>query len=223
LKDFVTIRLGPASLLGGIMSPFSGFAESGDAVSSNSLKLSQGDNMKRALTICGLLCALMIGVAAVSAQKGANFAGTWELDKSKSQLSQRQADSIKSATWTVTQDDKQLTSEQKIERVEGGGGGGGGRGRGFGMGSGALTVKLDGSETTTESERGKTVSKVKWLNGGTALEITSVTSGEFQGNAFTRTTTEHWELADGGKTLKIHVKSESPRGAQESTYVLTKK
>src|SRR5215468_6603195 len=96
---------------------------------------------KRALTICAVFCALMIGGAAVSAQKGANFAGTWELDKAKSQLSQRQADSIKSATWTVTQDDKQLTSEQKIERVEGGGGYGG-RGRGFGMG-GPLTVKLD--------------------------------------------------------------------------------
>jgi hypothetical protein len=205
------------------MSPFLSFVERGDAVNSNTLKISQGDNMKRALTICGLFCALMIGVAAVSAQKGANFAGTWELDKSKSQLSQRQADSIKSATWTVTQDDKQLTSEQKIERVEGGGGGGGGRGRGFGMGSGALTVKLDGSETTTESERGKLTSKAKWLNDGKTLEITSVRSGEFQGNAFTSTTTEHWELADGGKTLKVHVKTESPRGAQESTYVLSKK
>ncbi|HEU0177147.1 MAG TPA: hypothetical protein VFV58_23025 [Blastocatellia bacterium] len=176
--------------------------------------------MKRALTVCGLFCALTIGVAAVSAQKGANFAGNWELDKAKSQLPQRQADSIKSATWTVTQDDKQLTSEQKIERVEGGGGG---RGRGFGMGGGRLTVKLDGSETTTESDRGKTVSKAKWVNGGKTLEITSVTSGEFQGNAFTRTTTENWELADGGNTLRIHVKTESQRGPQESTYVLTKK
>jgi len=179
--------------------------------------------MKRSLAISGLFFALMVGVAAVSAQKGANFAGNWELDKAKSQLPQRQADSIKSATWTVTQDDKQLTSEQKIERAEGAGGGGGGRGRGFGMGGGRLTVKLDGSETTTESDRGKTVSKAKWLNGGKTLEITSVTSGEFQGNAFTRTTTENWELADGGNTLRIHVKTESQRGPQESTYVLTKK
>lgn len=174
--------------------------------------------MKRALTICGLFCALMIGVAAVSAQKGANFAGTWELDKAKSQLPQRQADSIKSATWVITQDDKQITSEQKIERVEGGGGG-----RGFGMGGGTLTVKLDGSETTTESERGKSTSKAKWLNDGKTLEITSVTSGEFQGNAFTRTSTEHWELADDGKTLKVHRKTETQRGPQESTLVLTKK
>jgi hypothetical protein len=183
-------------------------------------QISQGDNtMKRALTICGLFCGLIIGVAAVSAQKGANFAGTWELDKAKSQLSQREADSIKSSTWTITQTDSQITAEQKIERVEGGGGG---RGRGLGMG-GPLTVKLDGSETTTESERGKSTSKAKWLNGGKTLEITSVTSGEFQGNAFTMTSTEHWDLADDGKTLKVHRKRETPRGAQESTYVLTNK
>jgi hypothetical protein len=204
-----------------MMSPFSSFAERGGAVSSNSLKISQGDNMKRVLTICGLFCALMIGVAAVSAQKGANFSGTWELDKSKSQLPQRQADSIKSSTWIVTQDGNQITVEQKTEYAEGAGGPGGGRGRGAGMG-GPMTVKLDGSETTTDTGRGKTVSKAKWLSAG-ALEITSVTSGEFNGNAFTRTSTEHFELADGGKTLKVLRKSEGRNGPQESTWVLTKK
>lgn len=173
--------------------------------------------MKRALTIYGLFCALMIGVAAVSAQKGANFAGTWELDKAKSQLPPRQADSIKSATWTVTQDTKQLTNDQKYEIVEDAVGGG------RGMGAGALTVKLDGSETTTESQGGKLTTKAKWTNDGKTLEITSVRSGEFQGNAFTMTTTEHWELADDGKTLKVHRKTETPRGPLESTWALTKK
>jgi hypothetical protein len=87
--------------------------------------------MKKLLAVCSVFCALMIGVAAVSAQKGANFAGTWELDKAKSQLPQMMVDNIKSATWTVTQDDKQLSREQKTERAEGaqgGPGGGGGRG-----------------------------------------------------------------------------------------------
>src|SRR5262245_34797044 len=147
--------------------------------------------MKRALTICGAFCALMIGLGAVSAQKVANFAGTWELDKAKSQLPQRQADSIKSSTWAVTQDDKQLTNEQKFEGVEDTGGGGG-------MGAAALTVKLDGSETTTETQRGKLTTKAKWTNDGKTLEITSVRSGESQGNAFTVTTTEHWELSEDG-------------------------
>ena len=91
------------------------------------------------------------------------------------------------------------------------------------MGGGALTVKLDGGETTAESQGGKTTTKAKWLNEGKTLEITSVRSGEFQGNAFTFTTTEHWELADGGKTLKVHRKTESQRGAQESTWVFAKK
>jgi len=187
----------------------------------NFTQIAQGDNtMKRALTFCGLFCALMIGGVAVRAQKGANFSGTWELDKAKSQLSQMMADSIKSATWIISQDDRQITTELKAERVEGAGGPGGGRGRGLGMGGGAVTVKFDGSETITESERGKTVSKAKWLNGGNTLEITSVTSGA---NGSTRTSTEHFELADGGKTLKVHRKTETQRGPQESTWVLTKK
>jgi hypothetical protein len=178
--------------------------------------------MKRALTVCGLFCALfcvlLIGVGAVSAQKGANFSGAWELDKSKSQLPQRQADGIKSSTWIVTQDGNQITVEQKTEYAEGAGGG---RGRG-GMGAGPITVKLDGSETTTETGRGKTVSKAKWSSDG-ALEIISVTSGEFNGNAFTRNSTERFELADGGKTLKVVRKSEGRNGPQESTWVLAKK
>lgn len=178
--------------------------------------------MKRALTVCGVFCAVLIGVAAVSAQKGANFAGAWELDKGKSQLPQMMADRLKAATWTVTQDDKQISREQKLDMAEGGGPGGGG-GRGMMGGGGPLTAKLDGSETTAESPGGKTTIKAKWLNEGKTLEITSVRSGEFQGNAFTFTTTEHWELADEGKTLKVHRKTESPRGPQESTWVFTKK
>src|SRR5262249_2538301 len=148
-------------LLGGIMSSLSSFAESGGAVSSNSLKFHRGPiMMKRALTICGLFCALILGAATVNAQSGnkgaqknakssqkdadgaqksVNFAGTWQLDKGKSQLPQRQADFIKSMTWIVTQDDKQLTREQQVElnqdAINGGGGGmGGGRGGGIGGG-----------------------------------------------------------------------------------------
>src|SRR5262245_1595504 len=179
--------------------------------------------MKRFYVACGLVAVLMIGVWAVSAaqSKGANFAGSWTLDKSKSELPQMMADNIKSATWTVTQDDKQLSREQKIERAEGGGGAGGGGGRGMGMmGGGPLTVRLDGSETTTENQRGKTTVKAKWGGDGKTLEVTSVINGEFNGNSFTMTTTEHWELADNGKTLKVHRKTETPRGPQESRWVL---
>jgi hypothetical protein len=181
--------------------------------------------MKRLFAVCSALCALLIAVAAVSAQKGANFAGTWELDKAKSQLPQMMADNIKGATWTVTQDDKQLSREQKIERAEGAQGGPGGGGRGGGMmgGGGQLTVKLDGSETTAENPRGKSTTKAKWLNDGKTLEVNTVSNFSTPNGDITTTSVEHWELADGGKTLKVHRKQETPRGTQESTWVFTKK
>jgi hypothetical protein len=258
------------------MSPLSSFAESGGAVSSNSLKFHRGPiMMKRALTICGLFCALILGAATVNAQSGnkgaqknakssqkdadgaqksVNFAGTWQLDKGKSQFPQRQADFIKSMTWIVTQDDKQLTREQQVETnqdaISGGGGGmgggrggmgggrrggyggggggggggiGGGGGRGGGMGGGrggrsgmgnsTLTVNLDGSETTNESQGGTTYT-AKWINDGKSLEINTA------GNA---SATEQWELADGGNTLKVHREAETQRGVQEWNYVFKKK
>jgi len=264
------------------MSPLSSFAESGGAVSSNSLKFHRGPiMMKRALTICGLLCALILGAATVNAQSGnkgvqknakssqkdadgaqksVNLAGTWQLDKGKSQFPQRQADFIKSMTWIVTQDDKQLTREQQVEMdqdaisgggggmgggrgggmgggrrggygggggggggggIGGGGGGRGGRGGGMGggrggrsgMGNSTLTVNLDGSETTNESQGGTTYT-AKWINDGKTLEIKTL------GNA---SATEQWELADGGKTLKVHREAETQRGAQEWNYVFKKK
>src|SRR3989442_11540835 len=92
--------------------------------------------MKRLFLIAGLMAAFMLLVVAASAQK-ASFAGPWSLDKSKSQgLSQRIQGADK-VTWTVTEDDKTISIEQK---VEGGqppaGGGGGGTGGGGGMGGG---------------------------------------------------------------------------------------
>jgi hypothetical protein len=182
------------------------------------IQISQGDNtMKRALTICGLFCALMIVVASVSAQKGANFAGTWELDKAKSKLPEMMANNLTSLTWTVTQTDAELKVEPKAEMAQGGGGGGG---RGMMGGNQSSTYKLDGSETTTDLTgrmTGKVTRKAKWAGDGKILELNAVTNADFNGNAFTSTSTEHWELADDGKTLKVHRKSESPRGTQEST------
>lgn len=185
--------------------------------------------MKRFFSACSFAAVLTIALSATgfAQAKGASFAGTWELDKSKSQLAGPMADAIQSATWTVTQDDKQLSREQKIERnpnAQGPGGGGGGGGRGGGMmGGGPLTVKLDGSETTAETQRGKSTSKAKWLNEGKTLEISTVANMSTPNGDFTITTTEHWELADGGKTLKVHRKQETQRGPMESTWVFAKK
>jgi hypothetical protein len=176
--------------------------------------------MKKRFLLLGscavLLLCLFVSADAQTKPAGANFAGTWVLDKAKSELSpmMRNFDGV---TWVITQDDKQLTREQKFE-----GGPGGGRGR---IGNVPLTVKLDGSETSTDAPAisGKRTAKSNWQGDGKILEVNVVTTGSFQGNDIKSTTTEHWELAEDGKVLKVHQKIEGTRGNFESKMIFNKK
>src|SRR5436190_13340640 len=122
--------------------------------------------MKRLFLIGGLTTAFLLLVVAASAQK-ANFAGTWVLDKSKSQnLSQRLQGADK-VTLTITQDDKTISLDTKIEGGQpagggggtgGGGGMGGGRPGGGGMG-GPQAYNLDGKEVTSDVPVGQATGK----------------------------------------------------------------
>src|SRR2546423_10537828 len=95
--------------------------------------------MKRLFLIAGLMAAFLLVVVAASAQK-ANFAGTWVLDKSKSQNLSPRMQGADKVTLTITQDDKTITLDPlKIEGGQppaGGGAGGGGGTGGGGMGGG---------------------------------------------------------------------------------------
>src|SRR5947207_15160749 len=91
--------------------------------------------MKRLFLIAGLMAAFMLLVVAASAQK-AGFAGTWSLDKSKSQGLSTRIQGADKVTWTVAQDDKTVSIDQKVEGGQPSGGGGGGTGGGGGMGGG---------------------------------------------------------------------------------------
>ncbi|MGE0102049.1 MAG: hypothetical protein AB7H86_06735 [Blastocatellales bacterium] len=176
--------------------------------------------MKRVLAVFSLIALMAIGAAAQS--KGANFAGTWELDKAKSELPEMMQ-AIEGMTWTVTQSDAEVSRTQQVAgAMAGPGGGGGGRGGGRGMGNQPMTAKLDGTDNVVETPRGKTTITAKWMDGG-KLEIKSVANISMQGNEFTMTTTEHWELADGGKVLKVHQVRETPRGEMTSKLVFNKK
>jgi hypothetical protein len=88
-----------------------------------------------------------------------------------------------------------------------------------------LTYKLDGSETKMESAGGRggaATLKASWKDNGKALELTNTRTFNAQGNEMTRTSREHWELAEGGKVLKVKRTTESPRGTQEATLVFTR-
>src|SRR2546422_11561793 len=108
--------------------------------------------MRRALLMGGMMAALALATLATSA--AANFAGTWTLDKAKSQgLSPRMQGADK-VTWTITQDDKTISIDQKIVGGQppaggggGGAGGGGGMGGGGGRGAGGRPVRLPISST----------------------------------------------------------------------------
>ena len=169
--------------------------------------------MKRSLVFLSLCCVLMVGFLSVNAAAPANFSGTWSLDKAKSEGLQGPMASL-DQTWVVIQDAKSFNVEASFS--------GGDQPRP----PQKRSYNLDGSETMQEMTGrmpGKAALKAKWQGDGKILELNSVLKAQVQGNDVTITTTEHWELADGGKTLKVHREQESPRGKQETKLTFVKK
>src|ERR687897_551047 len=118
--------------------------------------------MRKLLYAFGLTIALVFALAAQAAAP--NFAGTWTLDKSKSQGLSQRMQNVESASWVITQTDKEISIEEKITGgappagAAGGTGGAGGQGQGGGPGRGMMgprVFNLDGTETTGEMGRGK--------------------------------------------------------------------
>jgi hypothetical protein len=175
--------------------------------------------MKRAFLITGLMAALALAVFAASA---ANFAGTWALDKTKSQgLSPRMAGADK-VTWTITQDANTITIDSKVEGGQPAGGGGMGGGRGP---AGPSSYKLDGSETSMDvpfgQMTGKATLKATWA--GDALELSRKTTFTTPDGERTSTSTQKLSLSGDGKVLTAVVHSEGGRGGpQDSTLVFNK-
>jgi hypothetical protein len=152
-----------------------------------------------------------------------------------------------SASWVITQTEKEITLEEKMTggtppagsppaggppaggppagaAPAGGppaGGGGGGQGRGMGMG-GPRTFNLDGSETTTENERGKTVRKATVSADGKTIELTSKSTFQGPNGEVTLNSSDKLQLSADGKVLTVNRHSESPRGTQDSTLVFNK-
>jgi hypothetical protein len=189
--------------------------------------------MKKTSVLAAFFCLLFAASAGFAQNKAANFAGNWELDLTKSKLPERMR--IESMTMNVTQTDKELKVETNTKRPappEGApGGGGGGMGRGGGMGGGSATVSysLDEKEMTSKNEASgnmlastTTLKAMKEKDG--KLKLTSNRSFETPNGTMTSTSTETWELVDGGKGLKVTRNTESSRGgSQSSEMYFTKK
>src|SRR2546423_10985542 len=120
--------------------------------------------MRKLFLVAGLTAAFMLLVVAASAQK-TSFAGSWGLDKTKSQgLSQRTMGADK-VTLTITQDDKTISLDTKIEGGQPpagggpGGGGGGGRSGGGRPPARPTTYYLDCVEVTSDVSFGQNTRK----------------------------------------------------------------
>src|SRR5712692_3294675 len=177
--------------------------------------------MKRLFIIAGLMTAFGLAVLAASAAS-ANFAGTWTLDKAKSQGLSPRMQGADSVTWTITQDGKTISIDSKVTGGQPPAGGGGGAGGGMG---GPRTYNLDGKEVTTEGGGqmgGTNTTKSTWSSDGKTLELSSVRAGSFNGNDFKATSTDKLSLNGDGKVLTVARHSESPRGTQDSTLVFNK-
>lgn len=194
--------------------------------------------MRRLFLIAGLMTAFGLAVLAASAAS-ANFAGTWNLDKAKSQGLDPRMQNAESVVWTITQDDKTISIESKVTAGQppagappagapaagnppagaapGGPGGGGGRGTGMG---GPRSFNLDGKEVTAEVQGGNNTTKATWATN--TLELSSVRTGSRDGTEFKFTTIEKLALSGDGKVLTVNRHSESPRGTTDSTLVFNK-
>jgi hypothetical protein len=146
----------------------------------------------------------MIAVCGAAAAPS-KFAGVWVLNRSKSEGLTGALQNAE-VRMIVAQDDKQITTEQKVII------------RGREQPSQEFTYKFDGSETTAEVVRplaGTMKLKAIWIESSKTLELISTITGEAGGQEATITTREQWRLAEGGKALKITRARETPQGKQQ--------
>jgi hypothetical protein len=194
--------------------------------------------MRKLIYAFGLTSALVFALAAHAAAP--NFAGTWTLDKSKSQGLNQRWQNADSVTMNITQTDKEITVEEKVTGGSGPGGGNMGGGnpsgtppagapQGGGMGGGRpggmggpRTYNLDGSETSGEMGPAKFVRKAMLSSDGKTLELTSKTTFSRDGQETTLNSSDKLTLSADGKMLTVVRHAETPRGVQDSTLVFTK-
>ena len=181
--------------------------------------------MKKLIIAAGLITALALAAFGTTGGLPVSFAGSWTLDKAKSQGLDQRMQNAESVTCVITQDDNTISVEWKIAGGQppagapsGGGGMGGGRGP-----AGPRTYNLDGKEVTSEGPMSSTNAvKATWSDATKTLELSTVSTGNRDGQEFKITRVDKLSLSADGKVLTINRHSESPRGAQDSTLVFNK-
>jgi len=185
--------------------------------------------MKKNFILAAAIAVLAMAFT-VSAQKApADFTGKWNLDLTKSKLSDREKASIESQAMTVTQTATDIKFEMATKRMAppagapAGGPPGGGGGRMGGGGDMAQTFTL-GKETTTEQQMGPNTIPVtmgsKWDGSKLVLTRSSVFNGP--NGEVKNSSKETWELGADGKTLTVNREATGMQGTTTTAKVFTK-
>src|SRR5207302_10645389 len=152
----------------------------------------------------------------------ASLAGRSRLDKAKSERVAQRTMGEDKVTLTITEDDKAISLDTKVEGGQPAGGGPGGGGGGGGMGggrppAGPTTYNLDGKEVTSDVTFGQNTGKrtLKATMSGGTLELMNKTSFTGpDGTERVNATTQKLSLAGDGKTLTVLTHRE---GGQQPT------
>lgn len=158
-------------------------------------------NRKLASSVIAMSALICVCVSAAAPSK---FAGVWTLNRDRSEgLTGALANA--EIRLIVTQDDKRITTEQKMII------------RGREQPSQEYFYNLDGSESTAYVVRplaGEMNLRASWAEATKILELVSTITGDNNGREVTITTRERWRLLENGKALEITRTRESPQGKQ---------
>lgn len=167
--------------------------------------------MKRNFVVGSAAC-LVFALGLIAASAKANFSGTWNLDKSKSE---GLPPTLKDQVLVVTQTDDKLNIESKLTMEQG-------------DQNISDTYVLDGKPTDFTSKgpggmEGKGKRTAKWSADGNGIDVSEDITYDTPNGAVDVHITRKWVLSADGKTLTIDMDVNSPMGAQHIKRVLVKK
>ena len=168
----------------------------------------------------GLASALVFALATQAAAP--NFAGTWTLDKSKSEGLSPAYKTFELTFWVITQTDKEISIQEKHRGPAGPGPPPGRVNTGGGdRPLGPRTYNLDGSESTVDLERTKFVRNAILSSDGKTLELVQKTISQRADREVTYTLSDKLSLSADGQVLTV-IRHNTGLGPQDSTLVFNK-
>ena len=180
--------------------------------------------MKRILFLALMVC---LSAMTVSAQGKTDFSGNWELDTLNSRMDERMR--VEAMTMKVNQTEKAITVGTFTKRSMPTTDGDGVQKRVEGVMAQTLTYSLvpgmavEGKTLSSDNPNMETNTLKAALESDGRLKLHSTRSFETEAGKMEIKVDEVWELADGGKTLKVTRTTESPRGINSFDLVFTKK